>query len=104
MEKQDRAQEYLDLFGELRASTGDEQAALAILQELGKDGRVERMRGVPARQSVQTGVGFGSETDQSATAKQLSFLRRLGVKFEADISKHEASRLIDEAQSKLIAA
>ena len=98
MEKQDRAQEYLDLFGELRASTGDEQSALGILQELGKDGRVEKMRGVSARPGSQAGVGFGSETDQSATAKQLLFLKRLGVNFDQEISKQDASRLIDEAQ------
>ena len=69
-----------------------------MLQEIGKDGRVEKMRGVSTRPGSQAGVGFGSETDQSATPKQLSFLKRLGVEIDAGLTKRDASKLIDEAQ------
>ena len=70
-----------------------------ILQEIGKDGRVEKMRGV----SDVTVASLDSNGEQLATSKQLGFLKRLGVKVPPGLSKLEASRLIDEAQAKVVA-
>ena len=78
----------------------DEATAVALVQEIGKDGRVEKMRGFPET----TVASLDSNGEQLATSKQLGFLRRLGVKVPQGISKVEASRLIDDAQDKAIAA
>ena len=69
---------------ELKASTSDEGTAIQLLQEIGKDRRVSQMT---AR----------SQTSQEATPKQLAFLEKLNVKYGAEISKSEASQLIDQA-------
>ena len=96
----DKGRQYIELFEKLRQSVSDEQTAVAILQEIGKDGRVEKMRGFPET----TEASLDSNGEQPATSKQLGFLRRLGVKVPQGISKLEASRLIDDAQARAIAA
>ena len=58
-------------------------AALTILQEMNKDRRVEEIREEKAR--------------ESATAKQLAFLKVLGVEVENQrLSKKEAAEMIKE--------
>ncbi len=43
--------------------------------------------------------GWNGSNEQPATAKQIGFLRRLGVKdIPAGLSKKDASTLIDQAQ------
>ena len=91
----DRLVEYVELFQELRDKVGDDQIAVALVEQVGKDCRVEKMHG--RGQSTQ---GNG---DQAATAKQLAFLRRLHVEVPSELTKTQASALIDEAQEKVIA-
>ena len=54
----ERTKQYLELFEKLREKVSDEQTAVAILQEIGKDGRVEKMRGFPVRQDGQGATGL----------------------------------------------
>ena len=70
---------------DIQEFTGDSESALAILRELSEDRRTQK-----------NGYGSGSE----ATDKQLKYLKRLNVDCPQDISKAEASRLIDEALAK----
>ena len=59
-----------------------------MLQEVGKDGRVERMRS-----SV---VQNGTNGEQPATEKQTNYLASLGVDVPAGLTKKAASELIDQ--------
>ena len=79
---------YLSLLNDLKAQTSDEATAILLLQEIAKDRRTESMNS-----RNQTGSGV-------ATPKQLAFLKKLNVEHDSEISKSEASRLIDEAMQK----
>jgi len=70
---------------DLKAQTSDEATAIVLLQEIGKDRRTESIN---SRNQAGSGV---------ATPKQLAFLEKLNVEHDSDISKSEASQLIDEA-------
>ena len=95
----DRLKHYLELFEEVRQKVNDESTAVALVQEIGKDGRVEKMRGFPET----TVASFDANGEPLATSKQIGFLRRLGVNVPEGLSKLEASRLIDDAQAKIVA-
>ena len=78
-----KVEKYLELLGEIKGKVGDEATAARILTEVANDRRMEEIR--EERQNHA----------QPATTRQLQFLKRLGVEVEADVSKTEASRLID---------
>ena len=90
-----RVAHYLKLFEEVKAKVDDDAVAMGILEQVGKDSRVEKMSGLRNGNRQGTSTEFG---EQTATEKQLGFLRRLGVEIPVGVSKREASRLIDEAQ------
>ena len=93
MEMQNKMTEYVDLFEEIRGKVGDDQIAVALVEQVGKDSRTELLRANRAANSEN-----GDPT--AATAKQIAFLKRLGVDVPAGVSKEEASELIDQAQNK----
>ena len=66
---------------------------VAILQEIGKDVRSERLM---ANRNADNRVNNDNEP---ATAKQIGYLRSLRVDFADEIKKKEASQLIEEAKS-----
>ena len=66
---------------------------VAILQEIGKDVRSERLM---ANRNADNRVNNDNEP---ATAKQIGYLRSLRVDFADEITKKEASQLIEEAKS-----
>ena len=82
---------YVELFEEVKGRVGDDQVALGILQEIGKDGRVEKMcaRGVSA--SIRDANG-----EQPATSKQIGYLKSLGVGVPTGLTKQGPSELIDQ--------
>lgn len=83
---------YVELFENVKAKVGSDEVALAIVEQVGKDERVERM---------QSGSGHASRaesgvvSDQPATEKQLGYLKKLGVEFGEGLTKQQASALID---------
>jgi len=79
-----RLQHYLDLLEEIKSKVGDELFALRILGEIAKDERMEQIREERNNKA------------EPATARQLQFMRKLGVEVPPGCSKTEASRLIDE--------
>ena len=78
--------EYFALYNQIRDTVGDQNVALAILQEVAKDIRASQIR----QEKQQRANGSASE-------RQKAHLRRLGVEFSQGITREEASRLIDEA-------
>lgn len=88
-ETQQRIGGYLALFGAIAEKIDNDAVAIAILQEVSKDRRSQQMQ------------GERSEKDnRPATAKQKDYLRKLGIAFPENLSKAEASALIDEGLAK----
>jgi len=88
-ETQQRVSGYLALFSAISEKIDNDAVAIAILQEVSKDRRSQQMQ------------GERTEKDgRPATAKQKDYLRKLGVTFPEDISKAEASALIDAGLAK----
>ena len=73
-------------------------AATGILAELGKYSRMQEIRsnGNDSNAVVSNGNG-----DQPATEKQKNALKKFGLKYRADITKKEASELLDKVISQL---
>lgn len=83
-----KLRDFVELFTQLRSKVSKDEIALAMFQEIGKDGRVERMRS----SSVQN----GTNGDQPATDRQINYLASLGVDVPAGLTKKAASELIDQ--------
>lgn len=88
----ERVGQYVRLFENIRAKVGDDQLALALVEQCGKDWRVEQMRGGSRRERA-------SNDETAATPRQLAFLESLNVTIPRNLSKAEASRMIDEARA-----
>ena len=88
---------YLDLFKKVQERVGcDDNVAMSFVHEIAEDRRVGA---VPAGRTDNGGTE-GEHDFVPPTAKQLSFLRSLGVrKLPAKLTKERASELIDEAQA-----
>jgi len=76
---------YLELLDEIKAKTENEQVAVAVFGEIAKDFRMKRM--IEEREA---------RNNEPATAKQKKFMDDLGIKYQRNVSKREASALIDE--------
>ena len=85
-----RVEGYLDLYGGISDKVEDGRVAMAILQEISKDRRMEEIK---AERETRNG-------EAAATARQLAFLEKLGVDVPENVSKKLASELIDEALGK----
>jgi hypothetical protein len=80
-----KTDEYIAIYKFALEQTGDEQAAIAIMQEVGKNERQREYRG-------------GNEP---ATQKQLEYLKDLDEALVREgMTKYEASQAIDEAKLK----
>ena len=76
---------YVELYDAIQEKTPSDEVAIAILQEIGKDKRskiVAEVRG-----------------DESATEKQKSYLKDLGIEFEDSITKKDASDMIEQGKN-----
>ena len=81
----DKLESYIELYDEIREKTESDSAAVAILQEMGKDKRSNQIR------DEKTSVN-----NEPATEKQRRFMKRLGMSFPKGVTKKEASVLLDE--------
>jgi hypothetical protein len=90
----ERVGQYVRLFENIRGQVGDDQVAMALVEQCGKDWRVEQMRG--------SSRGERTASDEApATPRQLAFLASLNVpNVPRNVSKAEASRMIDDAQAR----
>ena len=89
-ETQERVDSYIELLDAISEKTQAEATAVAILHEMCKDRRANHMRDERA----------GKNSD-AATYKQKRFMRSLSIDFPEDISRKEASALIDKELDKL---
>jgi len=80
---------YLELLGQIKQKTDDERTAVALLQEINKDIRMEKIR-----------AEREANNDEPVTEKQKRFMKNLGIQFPKNITKKEASMLIDEELGK----
>jgi len=100
MKNENRQNFYLDVYNDLLQKGCDSEVACSILNQIGKDARVEKMTRSERRWDNSAGGQTDSSPDSPATEKQLNFLRRLGVPFSDEVTKKEASELIDKAHNK----
>lgn len=80
-----RVDEYIEILDRIRPKVESEEAAVAILHEACKDRRAESIR-----------RDENKPREDGATEKQKRLLRELKVRYPSDISKIEASKLIDQ--------
>lgn len=98
----DKVGEYAALMPLLRNITDNYNVQIALLTEIAKDLRTERM--VEARMLAPIRKGVNEQnSSEPATQAQLRKLRFLGVEVSDSISKVEASRLIDRHKEELAA-
>ena len=84
-----KVERYLDLHGEIARRTSDERLAQTVLVEVAKDRRMQEIR---EERELRNG--------EPATARQLEYLKRLGVEITPGLTKKQASILIDNALDK----
>jgi carbamoylphosphate synthase large subunit len=82
---QKQVNNVLELFDVIKQKVSDEHTASILLQEICKDKRSAEMR--QERES---------KDDNAVTDRQKEFMKKLGIKFPKNITKQEASALIDE--------
>jgi hypothetical protein len=87
---QSKLEEYLKLLEQIKQKTGDERTAVSLLQEVSKDRRSAEIREERETKNSDT------NSSEPATEKQKQFMKKLGIKFPATVTKQEASMLLDE--------
>ena len=91
---QSKLDEYLRLLEQIKQKTTDERTAVALLQEVSKD-----RRSAEIREERETKNG-DTQDSQPATEKQKQFMKKLGIKSPATVTKQEASLMIDEERGR----
>ena len=86
-EIEDRTTYYQAMFQRIKAMVPEQEVALVFLQEIRKDMRMDRM-------NRERG---GSAGDSPATGSQIAYLEKLGVAIPENLTKKDASKLIDQA-------
>ncbi len=94
----ERVDFYKQLVDQLVGFVPDTAVVATVVEQVGKDLRMGQI--LRRENNTSNGSnGWNGSDEQPATAKQIGFLRRLGVKdIPAGLSKRDASTLIDEAQ------
>jgi hypothetical protein len=80
---------YVALFDLISERMEDVTVAIAILQEMSKDRRSQQMH-----EEQET------KNSEAATERQKKFMKKLGIKYPENVTKVEASTLIDEELAK----
>ena len=91
---QSKLEEYLKLLEQIKQRTTDERTAVSLLQEVSKDRRSAEIR--EERETKNS----DAQDSQPATEKQKQFMKKLGIKFPATVTKQEASLMIDEERGR----
>ena len=77
--------QYVELYDAIQEKAPSEEAAIAILQEIGKDKRSKFFE--------------EASNNELATEKQKNYLKDLGVEFDDSITKKEASDMIEQSKN-----
>ena len=94
---QARIDEYLEVYDRVNPVIKQAEVTAAVIEQIGKDRRCEWL--VNGRSNGHGNGHSNSNGDEPATEKQIGFLKRLKVDVPANLSKEQASSLIDEAQA-----
>jgi len=86
---------YIETYNKVLNEVGDKDSAIAILHEIGKDKRAALMRAEKPTQWLAKETG-----DYPATPKQIAYLERMNEKVPENLTKAQASELIDSAKSQ----
>jgi hypothetical protein len=86
----ERLNSYLELLEEISEKTSDERTALSLLQEISKDRRMEQIREEKR-----------DNNNDAVTIKQKRFMKKLGIDCPKEITRKDASVLINEELEKL---
>lgn len=81
-----KIEEYREIYSKCKSYGLSDNVAIAILQEMGKDSRTPK-----GYDEKRLGIDF-----IQATEKQKILLKKMKVKFQENISKTDASKMIDE--------
>lgn len=81
----DRVEEYIEILDQIRPKVESEEAAVAVLHEACKDRRSESFRKDEKK-----------PRNNLATEKQKRLMDDKGIRYPSDVSRKEASRLIDQ--------
>jgi len=93
----DKLDFYVQLYEQTMNQVDDSHAAIAIMQEVAKDLRMEQIQS-----EKQVGHGGGSNgRDWPATEGQVAYLKKLGTAIPDGLTKREASALIDQAKQEV---
>ena len=83
-EIESKLKEYVDLLNQIKEHVSNEDTAASIVSEIAKDRRVKQMQ--------KNDNGNGS----AATERQKEYMDKLGIDYPYNVTKREASQLIDE--------
>ena len=86
---QQRLSGYLSLFDTISEKTDSDAVAIAILHEMSKD-----------RRSTEIHEERETRNDKPATEKQKQFMKKLNIPVPENLTKREASMLLDEELGK----
>lgn len=92
-----RITDYLEVYDRVNPVVKHAEVTATIIEQIGKDTRCEWL--MNGRSNGNGNGHSNGNGDEAATEKQLGFLKNLGVKVPAGVSKLRASELIDEAQT-----
>ena len=91
---------YVAEFEQIKQLVHDEQVAVVILEQIAKDARTERIaetRNSHGTNGARRNGNGANGNGELATQKQREYLKDLGVKVPKELTKQEASVLIEEA-------
>jgi hypothetical protein len=89
-EVQTRLDDYVRVLEEIKKRVANEQTASIILQEIAKDVRMAQIQ-------AERFVGRAANASEPATEKQIAYLKNLGVDVPENLTKLEASAMLDRA-------
>jgi len=91
---------YAQLYEQIQAKVGNSAVAIALLQELSKDQRMNQINS-ERNQRFQQGQKWNINNGfQPATEKQIALMKRLKIEIPNVVTKSNASRLIDQAREE----
>lgn len=87
--EEDRVDYYVELYKQLRSKIGNDDAVIALIGEIGKDRRTKEFKFKEKNERVSR-----------ATESQIAYLKKLRIDIPENLTKADASRMIDEAQKR----
>ena len=87
IEMENKIEEYANLLVQIKKQIPDSSEAVAVLNQIGKDKRTEL---------TQASQNLNPNSDSPATEKQKKYMDSLGIEYGDDVTKKEASDMIEQ--------